>query len=154
MNEPNFCLSKITHVGFVVKDLEATTSYFSEVFGIGPFKIVESNFLKDTGYFEKKYKGKDEDFMFRFGKASLGAIDVEIIQPLKGRSVYDDFIKERGGGLHHLAFEVENLDLIIRKLENYRVEVVQSGKRIGLSWAYVEVGFMNGLIIELMEKVN
>jgi hypothetical protein len=50
-----------------------------------------------------------------------------------------------------LACDVTNLDHVIERLKKHGVKVVMSGKRKGLSWAYVEVDFMNGLILELMD---
>jgi len=145
-------LSKVKHVGFVVEDLDASVRYFSQVFGIGPFKIIEPDVFKGPDYFEKIYRGRYEDFAFRFALAPLGNIEIEFIQPVKGKTVYDDFIKARGGGLHHVAFDVKDIDHVIKKLEKHGIRVVQSGKRAGMKWAYVEVDFMNGLILELMDR--
>jgi catechol 2,3-dioxygenase-like lactoylglutathione lyase family enzyme len=142
----------IVHVGFVVRDLDDVISFLSKIFGMGPFRIVEPDFFHN--YFEKKYKGQDEDFSFRFAVAPVGQIEVEVIQPIKGRTVYDDFLKKKGEGLHHVAFEVKNLDFIIRKLEQFGIKVVQSGKRLGLSWVYIELELINGLTIELIDRTK
>lgn len=144
-------LSKVRHVGFIVKDLDATVGYLSEALRLGPFKIVEPDFFDRADYFERKYKGEDEDFRFRIAFVSVGGLELEFIQPVKGRTIYVDFLKEKGGGLHHLAYDVKDLDDVLKQLNKHGVKVVMSGKRKGLSWAYVEVNFMNGLILELMD---
>ncbi len=154
MNGIESILPNVRHVGFIVGDLDAGVKYFSEVFRLGPFKIVESDFFKSSVYFEKKYRGHDEDFTYRIAFAPLGVIEIELIQPVSGKTVYDDFLKEKGGGLHHVAFDVTNLDDVLEQLNKHGIHVVMSGKREGLSWAYIEVDFMNGLIFELMERTT
>ena len=149
MLQPFF--SKVRHFGYIVRDLDATIDRYSKAFGVGPFRMLEPEYFQKIPYMEKKYRGQDEDFLFRCGLAPFGPIEIEFIQPLKGRTVYDEFLREKGGGLHHIAVDVPNLDRLLTTLADQGIKPAMSAKRPGLSWAYIEVGFLNGTIMELMD---
>ena len=46
----------------------------------------------------------EERFTERAGRARLGPIRLHLVQPLEGTSVYSEFLKTKGEGLHHMAF--------------------------------------------------
>jgi len=86
----------------------------------------------------------------RFGRFCLGPIELEIIEPLAGRSVYDEFLDKTGGGFHHLAYEVPNLAEAIRSFGSLGFVTVMSGARKGLRFAYVQNE--SGPILKLLER--
>ena len=63
----------------------------------------------------------------RLARGDMGGIGLELIQPLKGRSVYGEFLEKKGEGIHHLAFMVEDLDAEIADMEKRGFKVVQTG---------------------------
>lgn len=55
--------------------------------------------------------------MAHYGFLSAGGIQIELISPVSGDSPYATFLRERGEGLHHLAFVVASIDKQINKLD-------------------------------------
>ena len=96
----------------VVSDSELSNSFLSRDhkrtmegmvrLGIGPWRVyhyTDAPGLKDT-----VYRGEDEKFKMTLCLAWTGAMMWEIVEPLGGRTIYDDFLAEHGEGIHHVAF--------------------------------------------------
>ncbi len=141
---------KFGHAALVVKDIEKAAKCF-EALEVGPFPP----FLGGSGmsFSGKTVRGKevDYDMDLRIGRGDLGGLTFELIQPLKGTSIYDEFLEEKGEGLHHLAFMVEDVDAEITKLEKKGFKVVQTGAMPNTKWAYLEPEDSCGLLIELCQ---
>ena len=137
-------LSSLRHVGFAVLHLEESVAFYEKM-GIGPFRIFKPE------YHEKSYRDEKGDFEIKVAIASFGPIEIELIEPLRGATVYDDFLEKTGGGIHHVAFEVRNLDSLLREFRKLGVGVVMSGARKALRFVYLDAKQGN-LILELIEK--
>jgi len=97
-------LPDISQVGIVVRDMDKTIEYYEKVLGLGPFVRPE------ISYVEKFYYGKPVDSKWIMGFCSLGPVELELIQPLTDPTIYHDFLKEKDEGIHHLGFEVKDID--------------------------------------------
>jgi len=141
---------KFAHVALVVKDMDKAAKYF-EALDAGPFPP----FLGGTGmsFSGKTVRGKpsDYDMDLRIGRGDIGGTKIELIQPLKGRSIYDEFLEEKGEGLHHLAFMVDDVDAEIADMEKSGFKVIQTGAMPNTKWAYLEGEESGGMLIELCQ---
>jgi methylmalonyl-CoA/ethylmalonyl-CoA epimerase len=141
---------KFVHAALVVKDMEKAIKYF-EALDIGPFPA----FLGGEGmsFTGKTVHGKpvDYDMDLRLARSTLGGLEIELIQPLKGESIYKEFLEEKGEGIHHLAFVVEDVDAEIADLEKKGFKVLQTGAMPNAKWAYVDTDEPGGMVIELCE---
>jgi methylmalonyl-CoA/ethylmalonyl-CoA epimerase len=141
---------KFLHACLVVKDMDKAIKYF-ETLGVGPFPP----FLGGPGkeFTGKTVRGKpsDYDMDLRIAQGDFGGIGLELIQPLKGRSVYDEFREKKGEGIHHLAFMVDDLDAEIADMEKRGFEVIQTGAMPHTRWAYFDTDKLGGMIIELCQ---
>lgn len=88
----------------------------------------------------------------RIAIAPWGTMDLELIQPLTGKTIYEEFLTAHGEGLHHLGCVIQNLSERIESFQTLGVQVLQSGKRPGASWAYMDTEPLAGIIIELIER--
>ena len=141
---------KFAHAALVVKDMDKAIKLF-EALDVGPFPP----FLGGSGmsFSGKTVHGKltEYDMDLRIARSDLGGLTVELIQPLKGKSIYDEFLEEKGEGLHHLAFMVDDVDAEAAKLEKSGFKVVQTGAMSNTKWAYLEAAESSGLMIELCQ---
>ncbi len=139
---------KFLHVSMVVKDMDKAIKLF-ESLGVGPFPP----FLGGPGmaFTGKTVRGKpsDYDMDLRFARGDMGGIGFELIQPLKGRSIYDEFLEKKGEGLHHLAYMVEDIDAEIADMEKRGFKVIQTGAMPNSRWAYFDTDKLGGMVIEL-----
>jgi methylmalonyl-CoA/ethylmalonyl-CoA epimerase len=81
------------HTGIIVSDLEAN----------------ETN---------SRFSGSGPTFKLRFGYGLMGVSAVELIQPLEGETIYAQYLRERGPGIHHLGFLVRDLAASKQQLES------------------------------------
>lgn len=139
---------KFMHASIVVKDIEKSIKQF-ESLDVGPFPpFLGGPGMKFSG---KTVKGKavEYDMDLRLAKSNLGGIGFELIQPLKGETVYTEFLEKNGEGLHHLAYGVENFDLEVADMHNRGFDVVQTGAMGASRWAYFKA--YGSMLIELCE---
>jgi len=137
----------VEQVGIVVKDVEQAVEYYSAVFGWGPFSISE---------FEIKgclLRGKPSDCRLKLAMAQSGQVEIELIQVLEGETPHSEFLREKGEGLHHLRFSVDDLDGILAAWAKEGIEPVwyHSMPEIGVSWAYLNTDRIGGTMVELIE---
>jgi hypothetical protein len=139
-------------IGVVVADLDQVTQLLTSLFGIGPFRFIEWPNRPDSKYF---FRGKEEHIKIRQAFVQLGALELELIQPLEGeRNAYRQFLEERGGGIHHVLFEVEDMDQVVRNLSPHKVEILQAGTglRPGTRWALLDTQALIGFLLELRQR--
>ena len=101
--------SHFNQVAWVVKDIRAAEKYFTEVLGVPNFVKLEN--LK-AAELEGTYYGKPANFEIHLYLAYSGGCMIELIQPLSGESIYQDFLdKNPDGGVQHIAFMVPVAEL-------------------------------------------
>jgi catechol 2,3-dioxygenase-like lactoylglutathione lyase family enzyme len=141
-------LKEISHVSVVVKDLQKSMERYWSILGIGPWKIFptfEPPFLKDT-----KIRGEEKKHSMKIAQVNVGKVVLELIQPLEGESVYKEFLRERGEGLHHIAFhEPGDEDAILKEFEEMGIKVLYSGRYKGVRWYYMDTEKIIGTVCEV-----
>ncbi len=145
-------LKRAVQIGIVVDDLERTTNLLSTVFGIGPFRFIEWPNRPDSHF---TYQGKEEPIKIRQAFVQVGPLELEFIQPLEGdRNAYREFLDRTGGGIHHLLFEVPDIEAVINEVAKSGVEVLQTGTGIrpGTRWALLDTLQQAGLYVELRHR--
>jgi glyoxalase/bleomycin resistance protein/dioxygenase superfamily protein len=144
-------LEKLVQIGIVVADRDQTTKLLSSLFGIGPFRLVEWPNRPEAKYY---YRGIEEKIHIRQAFVQLGDVEVELIQPLEGHNAYKDFLDETGGGIHHVLFEVKDIEPVLQELEKSGVAVLQSGTGIrpGTRWALLDTRELVGFYVELRHR--
>lgn len=144
--QPEGAGKEIVQVGIIVKDVRETAEKLEKLIGIGPFEILEPDYRDLT------YHGKVGRFKIRLGLAKAGPIQVELMQPLWGETIYEEFAERKGYGLHHLGIKTDNMEESLKEMEAKSFRVVQSGNRPGVKWAYLSTEEQTGVIFELLEK--
>ena len=130
-------LNKIYHLGYAVEDIEAASRFYSENFGAEPTEpeVVEEQGIVAT--------------TFRVGESMI-----ELVQPTRPDSPVGRFLERRGEGVHHVAYEVEDLEAALRELKRSGVELVDEEPRRGAGGtrvAFVHPKSAFGVLTELVE---
>jgi methylmalonyl-CoA/ethylmalonyl-CoA epimerase len=141
-NPIRFC-----QVGIVVKSIDETIKYYEQAFGFGPFEVRMVDYPDATYYGERAgYRGKRAFF-------NLGPIQIELIELIDGKTIHEVFLREKGEGLHHIAFEVESIEESKRCAEGKGFRVVQDLVRSdGSGFAYLDTDKIGGVIFELIQR--
>ena len=110
----------LVQIAWVVKDIEAAKRFFSQTMGTNNFSEADIIRLKE---FQGRHYGQPSDAESLVSIAYIGSTFYELIQPVSGRSIFQDFLdKNPAGGLHHLAYS-----LPIDKLDNFISEMAKKG---------------------------
>jgi methylmalonyl-CoA/ethylmalonyl-CoA epimerase len=149
-NDPDFKqileLHEVNQIGIVVKDMEKALSNYSELFGITFPRVVIPE------WFNMTYRGKPGNFRMKMALGMMGALQIELLETLEGETIYREFLEKRGEGLHHLGFDVTNMDERIAALQKRGIGVLQSGERVGARFAYMDTENILGIIVEFLDR--
>jgi len=90
----------ITQIAVVVKDLRKTMKLYHETLGWGPWNVYEYKppLLHDT-----ILRGVPTYYTMTGAEAHVGPVDVELIEPNEGPSIYKEWLDTHGEGVHHIA---------------------------------------------------
>jgi len=155
-SDPKNTFRNPVQIGLLVDDLEKVLKNLEEIFGIGPFRIVDYP-PPDLENLPRQYKGKDEKFSAKFCFFDLGNIELEIIQPISGKTIWRDFIDKHGPGLHHIKFNVPEHDPSRGYLKSKGIKEEQLGggigKNAGKVWINYDTEDAIGFSIEIMNEI-
>jgi methylmalonyl-CoA/ethylmalonyl-CoA epimerase len=146
----NWILPQPCQIGTVVKDVEKTAAYYSEVFGLGPFRIYE--FAPAQHW----VNGVPTPIKLKIGKHQWGSLELEIIQVLEGEIAHSQFLREHGEGLQHLGYIIDDYDGWLKHLDTCGINVLMNAEAYvegegHIRAAYMESNKIGGVLFELME---
>lgn len=107
-------MRKIEHLGLAVRDLEASNALYTALLGVPPYKeeAVESEHVL-TSFFR------------------VGETKIELLQATDPNSAIHKFIEKRGEGIHHIAFDVEDIHAEIERLKGEGFEMIHETPKAG-----------------------
>jgi len=131
-------VNKIEHIGIAVKDLESSNELFSKLFGRPPYKseTVESEGVT-TSFFQ------------------LGTNKIELLEATNPNSPIAKFIAKKGEGVHHIAFDVTDIEAEIARLKGEGFVVINETPKNGADnklVAFLHPKSTNGVLIELCQE--
>ena len=133
-------VQKIEHIGIIVKDLEASIQKYTSLLGLEVKEIEEV---------------KVEKAMNRVAFLPVRETNIELVQSTAETGPVADLLRERGESIHHIAFEVEDLEKTFKELRSRGVEFLWDkmfeGSR-GSKVAFFKPEEFNGIYIELVQK--
>jgi catechol 2,3-dioxygenase-like lactoylglutathione lyase family enzyme len=143
--------TKVTQIALIVRDIEKTKTRLAELLGVP----VPPHFGGgDYSVTKTVYRGapapKAGCFLAFFDAG--GGLQLELIQPNGEPSVWQDFLDEKGEGLHHIAFGVKGMDAVIQNCGNFGMKLEQTGNYgdAGGCYSYFQAGDGLPFFIELL----
>jgi methylmalonyl-CoA/ethylmalonyl-CoA epimerase len=131
-------IKKIEHIGIAVKSLNNSNQLFEKIFGKAHYKIeaVKSENVR-TSFF------------------MIGETKIELLEASSEESAISKFISQKGEGIHHVAYEVDNLEEEIQRLKGEGFEILNvvpkdgaDNKRI----CFLHPRSTNGVLVELCQE--
>ena len=139
---------KLDHVAIAVNDIEKAVDFYTKAFGIKFDEIQQHDLPPDV-----IYKGKPSPYTMKVTFGQMGPIRLELVQAVKGKCIYTDFLKKYGEGMHHVAFEVEDLEKEVANAKSQGIEMICFLKMVGImAFAHLDPTKTNGFRIELVQK--
>ena len=133
-------MNKIEHIGIAVKNLEASNQLFEKLLGVPNYKIedVLSEGVK-TSFFKS------------------GPNKIELLEATNEDSAIAKYIKKKGEGIHHIAFEVDDIVSEIERLKGEGFTILNETPRKGADnklVAFIHPKTANGVLVELCQEVS
>ena len=143
----------LIQIGVVVRDLDRSVKYLSEVFGLGPFRYI--TYPPEREDMAIYYRGERGDYSHRIAFTELGPVELEIVQPLTGESGLTEFLDEHGEGIQHIRFNVESVQPVLDYLSGHGIKPLMSGAglRPGTTWVHLDTADQVGFVIEIMNTL-
>ena len=130
-------LKRVDHLGIAVHDLTTAMATYSATLGLRDWETID---LPERS--------------MRVAIGRLGDMLIELIAPTSSEAAFNKFLAERGEGLHHVAYEVANIDEALQALAEQGVRLVDSVARPGIH--HTRIAFVHpketlGVLTELVE---
>lgn len=125
-------------IAWVTADLDATERTLSALLGVRTWvRLPGVHFAPETC----TYRDQPADFVADVALSYAGDTQLELIAPVRGDSIYTEFLEQSGPGLHHIAVEAADeaaFDAMVRDAAAHGAPVVQQGLMPGgIRFAYV-----------------
>jgi methylmalonyl-CoA/ethylmalonyl-CoA epimerase len=137
-------------IGLLVKDIEKTIEFYRDIFGIGPWKVIEVD-RKDI-----LVRGKKTSYKARIAFAKSGPVEIELTQILSGTGLCSEFLEQGREGLHHLGFLVteEQKKQLLMNLAEKGIGVTEGARTVMHpgSYAFLDSDKVGGVIFELIQR--
>ena len=132
-------LKKIHHVGVVVPDLEQALKFWRDLLGL---RLTKSAIVQDQGV-----------------KAALlraGESEIELLEPLNPDNGVGKFLARRGGGLHHVCFETEDVELELEAARAKGIQLIDQKPRPGLAGmiCFLHPKATRGVLVEYAQPIE
>ncbi|WP_196911872.1 MULTISPECIES: methylmalonyl-CoA epimerase [unclassified Aquimarina] len=131
-------MNKIEHLGIAVKDIEQANTLYEKLLGVAPYKqeAVESEAVI-TSFFK------------------VGDSKIELLASTREDGPIGKFIAKKGEGIHHIAFDVDNIELELDRLEKEGFQLINKVPKPGADnklVAFLHPKSTNGVLIELCQE--
>jgi len=136
-------LPGVGQIGVVVEDVDRTIAFYQSAFGLGPFDI------REVGAPNVWDRGEEKHIKARLAFATLGQVELELIQILEGDSFHLEFLRKHGEGVHHLGFFVKDFQAKLEQAKAMGFEVLQMDP-FRQAYAYLDTRQPGGIIFELI----
>ena len=135
--------SNLHHLSIAVRDMDEAIRFYTSI-GIGPFEdypplkeYTKIDVPDEVGFRNLKIK-----------VVQIGPIQIQLIQPGEGKSLYKDFLEKKGEGVYHLGFAVDDVNHSEAELKKLGLRVISSGRREdGSGFSYLDTAGKGGVTL-------
>ena len=133
-------MKKIEHIGIAVSNLEEANKLFSSILNAKPYK---TEIINTEGVITSFFETKNTK--------------IELIQGIDKNNAISKFINKRGEGIHHIAFEVDDILYEIRRLKKLGFQIINDTPKKGADnklICFVHPKSTNHVLIELCQEIK
>jgi methylmalonyl-CoA/ethylmalonyl-CoA epimerase len=132
-------ITKVHHVGVVVRDMEQAMRFYRDTLGLHVHKIET---IQQQGV--------------KAALLTVGDSEIELLEPVAPDTGVARYLERKGEGLHHICFQVDSVDGDLDALKAKGVELIDQQPRIGLAGriCFLHPNAMDGALVELCEPID
>jgi len=128
---------KIDHIGIATNGIDEALKFWTEALGL-----------------ENVHTETVDDQKVRIAMLPLGESRIELLEPTSEDSPISKFLEKRGGGIHHIAVEVDDIETSLNQLKDRGATLIDESPRIGAEGclvAFVHPSASGGVLLELVQ---
>ncbi len=130
-------VEKIDHIGIAVESIEKWLGFYKDVLGL-------------------EYTGSEEveEQKVRVAFLKIGESQIELLEPTADDSPIAKFLEKRGGGIHHIALKVDDINAALARHHEAGAQLIDNEPRIGahnMRVAFIHPKSSGGVLMELCE---
>jgi len=131
-------LSKIHHVGVVVKSADEALAFYRDALGL---PVTADRVIEDQGV--------------RGVLLQIGGSEIELLEPTRDDTGVARFLATRGEGMHHICFESDNVDAELETARAKGIELIDQKPRLGLAGmiCFLHPKSNHGVLVEFATPV-
>lgn len=131
---------KINHLGIATKGIDEALKFWGDALGL-----------------ENVHTEIVEDQKVKVAMLPIGETRIELLEPTSEDSPITKFLEKRGGGIHHIAVEVDDIEASLAKLKTQGMRLIDETPRIGAEGclvAFVHPAASGGVLLELVQTLH
>jgi methylmalonyl-CoA/ethylmalonyl-CoA epimerase len=128
---------KINHLGIATKGIDEALKFWADALGL-----------------DNVHTEVVEDQKVRVAMLPLGESRIELLEPVSDDSPISKFLEKRGGGIHHIAVETDDIEASLQQLKDNGIRLIDQNPRIGAEGclvAFVHPASTGGVLLELVQ---
>jgi methylmalonyl-CoA/ethylmalonyl-CoA epimerase len=133
-------LEAIDHIGFAVRDIDESIAFYSAMFGVNDWERVA---LPERS--------------MNVAATHIGGVMLELIAPTSEAASFAKYLRERGPGMHHVAYRVADIMDALAQLKARGAQLLDETPQVGLHnhlVAFVHPKSMQGVLVELVQYMD
>ena len=132
-------IKKVHHVGVVVRDMEQAMRFYRDLLGLPVHRM---EVMHDQGV--------------KAALLILGDSEIELLEPVVPDTGVARYLERKGEGLHHVCFEVDDVERDLADLRVRGTEMIDQQTRIGLAGriCFLHPNAMDGALVELCQPLD
>jgi methylmalonyl-CoA/ethylmalonyl-CoA epimerase len=131
-------IARIDHIGIAVENITGALEFFKDALGMSLGQIA----LEEGG-------------RTRVAFLPVGGSELELVEPQEKESGLAKFLTKRGEGIHHICFEVDDIEAALERLKQHGAQLIDETPRVstsGTRYAFIHPKSAHGVLIELYQK--
>lgn len=128
---------KVDHIGFAVRDIDSAIAFYSQTFGIGEWERIPM-----------------PERHMEVAATRMGDMLLELIAPTSDEAAFAKYLNERGPGMHHIAYRVNDIVTALAEIKARGVQLIDETPRPGLHdtlVAFLHPKSCQGVLVELVQ---
>lgn len=128
---------KVDHIGFAVRDLDSAIAFYSQTFGISEWERIPM-----------------PERHMEVAATRMGDMLLELIAPTSEEAAFAKYLNERGPGMHHIAYKVNDIEAALAEIKARGVQLIDETPRPGLHdtlVAFLHPKSCQGVLVELVQ---
>jgi methylmalonyl-CoA epimerase len=132
-------IKKVHHVGVVVRDVEQAMRFYRDMLGL---PVHKQELIQEQGV--------------KAALLTLGDCEIELLEPVVTDNGVARYLEKKGEGLHHICFEVDDVENDLAALKARGTEMIDQQTRIGIAGriCFLHPSAMDGALIELCQPLD